>query len=350
MALVVFLSHSHHDRTIAAALARLIGNIFDDRVSVDYSSDQTTGGGIPPGALWLPWILDHITSADRTFVLLTPNSMHRPWLLWESGAAAGVALAAQKPNPVVPITFGMKDDDVPSPFSSAQAVKGDSDGPGGVRRILQDLNRALGSPLQAIALNSAMKDYCPGFVEEISRALKSTSPLESVLAPIPHLFSAEKLVGLWVTTFTFTSDGDAVRHHADISELIAESDRRVRAINHAPQTEKHKRPFFNEIEAEIANRHLIGHWKNRSDERYFGTVHLAVLSGECVMEGRYTSFHTDVATSAGNWKWVRLETAAGGPVDLKALTLRHPAAIHASLADHSGGDGPIALDTLVEKK
>ena len=281
-------------------------------------------------------------------MLLTPNSMHRPWVLWESGAAAGVALGAQRPNPVVPITFGIKDDDIPSPFSSAQAVRGDSNEPGGITRLLQDLNKAVDSPLPANAFKSTVKDYLPGFLDEIGKALKSTSPLESVLAPIPHLFSAAKLAGLWATSFTFTSDGE-VRHHADISELVAESDRRVRVINHAPQTEKRKRAFFNEIEAEIANRHLIGHWKNRSDERYFGGLHLAVLTGECVMQGHYTSFQSDVATSAGLWKWVRLETA-GAPVDLKTLTLLKPAAVHAILEDHSGGDGPIALEHLVEKK
>jgi hypothetical protein len=56
MALKIFLSHSHDDRAIAAALASLIGDLFGDMVGVSYSSDQNAGGGIPPGAQWLPWI------------------------------------------------------------------------------------------------------------------------------------------------------------------------------------------------------------------------------------------------------------------------------------------------------
>jgi hypothetical protein len=349
MALAIFLSHSHHDRAIAGALASLVADLFGNKVSVDYSSDQNAGGGIPPGAQWLPWILTHITAADRTFVLLTPNSMHRPWVLWESGAAAGVALGAQKPSPVVPITFGIKDDDIPSPFSSAQVIRGDSSEAGGITRLLQDMNEALGAPLSAKAFTSTLDDYLPPFLAKIEQALKSTSPLESVLASIPHLFSAADLAGLWATTYTFSSGG-TVRHHADISELVAESDRRVRATNHAPQTENRRRPFLNEIEAEVANRHLIGHWRNRSDTRYFGAVHLAVLTGECVMEGHYTSFESDVTTNVGRWKWVRLDTTMSVPVDLKTLTLQNPAAVHAALAAHSGRDGPIALDAIVEKK
>ena len=49
MALKIFLSHSHQDQAIAAALAGLLGDLFRSKVSVDYSSDQNAGGGIPPG-------------------------------------------------------------------------------------------------------------------------------------------------------------------------------------------------------------------------------------------------------------------------------------------------------------
>jgi hypothetical protein len=68
------------------------------------------------------------------------------------------------------------------------------------------------------------------------------------------------------------------------------------------------------------------------------------------MEGHYTSFESDITTNVGQWKWVRLDTATTAAVDLKTLTLQHPAAVHAALAAHSGRDGPIALDAIVEKK
>jgi hypothetical protein len=132
--------------------------------------------------------------------------------------------------------------------------------------------------------------------------------------------------------------------------VVAESDRRVRATNYAPRAENRRLAFHNEIEAEVTNRHLIGHWRNRSDTRYFGAVHLAVLTGECVMDGHYTSFVSDVATNVGPWKWVRLDTMTNAPVDLKALTLKKPDAVHDALAAHTGEDGPIALDAIVEKK
>src|SRR6185436_16798694 len=113
--LQIFLSHSTGDRVIAEALKKLLEDLFGkNRVRIDFSSDQEAGGGIAPGANWLTWITDKITQDDRTYVLLTPSSMRKPWVLWESGAAAGVALAtkrpapsmtpADQPSPVVPIT------------------------------------------------------------------------------------------------------------------------------------------------------------------------------------------------------------------------------------------------------
>jgi hypothetical protein len=55
----------------------------------------------------------------------------------------------------------------------------------------------------------------------------------------------------------------------------------------------------NEIDAQLANRHLIGCWKNSSDNRYFGVLHLAVLPGEAVMEGHYSGYESDVEVSKG---------------------------------------------------
>ena len=46
----VFLSHSSADRTLADALKQLLSDYFDGRVTVVFSSDDDSGGGIAPGA------------------------------------------------------------------------------------------------------------------------------------------------------------------------------------------------------------------------------------------------------------------------------------------------------------
>lgn len=344
-AMKIFLSHSHLDRAIADAVAELLRDLFGEWVRVEHSSDQTTGGGIPPGEQWLPWVTKRIRGADKTFVLLTPNSMRKPWVLWESGAAAGVALATKKSSPVVPIAFGIANADIPSPFSSTQTVQGDIIGLRGVDRLLRELNRELKSPLSDRAFT---RTRLRGFVAKVTEAVRESTPVESLLASVPPSFKATKLGGLWVTCYEFQS-GAKNLCHADIAVLTPEADGRVTVRNRipVPRTEGHINPFLNEIEAELANRHLIGHWKNVSDTRYFGAIHLAVLTEESVMEGYYTCLSSDVAVGCGFWKWVRIDSATIAGVDLSKATLREPREIKRLLAAHRSSDGPLALRDVV---
>jgi hypothetical protein len=348
--LQIFLSHSTGDLSIAEALKALLEDLFgSNRVRVDFSSDQEAGGGIPPGAEWLSWITERITRADKTYVLLTPSSMMKPWVLWESGAAAGVALATKRPSPVVPMTFGISDADVPSPFRATQHVRGDTAAAGGINRLLQDLNVALDRPLTDAAFGSITKDRLPSFFTKVKEALEQSTPVEELLASVPPSFSATGLAGLWVTCYEFSSAG-AQQYHADVVQITSESDRRVTAKNHLPRprTGGHPTPFRNEVEAELANRHLIGHWKNVSDTRYFGSLHLAVLTGETAMDGYYTSFSSDVLVGSGRWRWVRLDPASLSGVDLSRVMLREPAVIHERLERQSSYAGLLALTDIAE--
>ncbi len=168
------------------------------------------------------------------------------------------------------------------------------------------------------------------------------APPGTLLGLVPHSFPASALEGSWITSYRFTHNGQP-RCHADIAHVVAESDRQVRAVNTtpAPRTEGRAVPFRNEIEGRLASRHLIGHWKNTSDARYFGSVHLAVLPGEMVMEGHYTGFASDITVSTGWWRWVRLDP--GSLAGLDGVTLREPAALHELVMNHSEYDAPLTL-------
>lgn len=166
-----------------------------------------------------------------------------------------------------------------------------------------------------------------------------TAPPGTLLGTVPHSFPATALEGPWVTSYLFDHDGQP-RHHADIAHVTAEDDRHLRAVNLAAEsrTEGRAMAFCNDIEAQVANRHVIGHWKNNSDARYFGSVQLAVLPGEMVMEGHYTGFASDIAVSRGYWRWVRLDT---GPGD--GVALAGPAALHEIVMNHSAYDAPLTV-------
>jgi hypothetical protein len=348
--LKIFLSHSTLDRDIAATLKQLIKDLFGEGVTVEYSSDQEAGGGIPPGAEWVPWINQKIKAANQTYVLLTPNSINRPWVLWESGAAAGVALAGSKPSAVVPITFGLANSEIPSPLDDRQTVKGDTDQAGGILRLLQNLNQEVAVPLGEKAFESRTAKYVPDFLATIKKSLEASKPLESLLGSIPQIFSASILRGFWVTSYQFTSANNK-RYHSEIVQLTDESTRRLRGEtcpSPAPRTEDRKRPFYNKIDFEIANRHLVGHWKNISDTRYFGTIHLAVLPGENMLEGHYTAFESDVSVSPGPWRWVRIDPKTVQENSLPPLVLQEPAKIWERLDSQKADDDPISLKDIVE--
>ena len=176
--------------------------------------------------------------------------------------------------------------------------------------------------------------------------------LGTVLGSVPNSFRAEALSGHWVTCYQFHHGGqDNLRYHADIGYITAESERRIQAVNNPPEprTEGRAIPFHNQIEAELVSRHLIGHWRNTSDTRYFGSVHLAVLPGETVMDGYYTGFGSDIEVSVARWKWVRLEIGFEG-ADLQGIVLREPSALYDLVMDRSQFDAPLTLADVREEE
>jgi len=162
-----------------------------------------------------------------------------------------------------------------------------------------------------------------------------------LLAAVPPAFPAETLTGPWVTCYQF-SHGGAAKFHADIAHIVIGPGRRVRAVNHPPEPRSEGRPvpFRNEIDAGLAGRHLIGEWRNVSDTRYFGTLQLAVLPGEIVMEGWYAGVGSDIDVSTGFWRWVRLDL---GPVPPAGFTLREPHDLHDLVMSHSQYGAPLTL-------
>lgn len=171
----------------------------------------------------------------------------------------------------------------------------------------------------------------------------------SLLASIPHSFSATALSGVWLTCYQFDNAKHDIRCHADITTITPESDRQLTATNYPPnpRTQGQTLPFRNEIEAQLVNRHLIGHWKNVSDTRYFGSMHLAVLPGETIMEGYCTGLWSDIEVAAMSWKWIRLNPASLSGVELSQIVLKEPEMIYTLLEDPAY-DAPLSLTDVVE--
>jgi hypothetical protein len=108
----IFLSHAAIDRRIAEHVrdAALHSN---KEVEVFVSSKP---GQIPPEAEWWDIIRDQLLAADAYCVLLTPNSVTRPWVFFEFGAAwrsERIVVTARAAS--------LRPEQIPSPLSIKQA-------------------------------------------------------------------------------------------------------------------------------------------------------------------------------------------------------------------------------------
>lgn len=180
--------------------------------------------------------------------------------------------------------------------------------------------------------------------------LAAEQAIGSVLGSIPPSFSAETLGVYWVTSFQFGPE-TARKRHVDIAQISADTDRFMTISNYppTPRSEGRSSPFRNILEAQLSNRHLVGHWKNSNDTRYFGTFHLAVLPGETVMAGYYTGFGSDVEVSTGPWKWVRIDEDSIADVDVSAVKLRDPEELGALIENHTQYDPALTLADIEQE-
>jgi tetratricopeptide (TPR) repeat protein len=165
----VFVSHAHADAALAAALKTLITTVFDD-VDVDYSSDESAGGGIEIGANWLEWINEKVSSCELAVVVVTPESLARPWLMWESGAVAGMALASGQRRQIAPLLFRVNRDSVAGPLAHLQAEPGETEE--GIHRLIEAIWKILGRRIERDRLERRRRGPVATYLDEVRDALQ----------------------------------------------------------------------------------------------------------------------------------------------------------------------------------
>lgn len=171
----IFISHTHGDKALADAIAGLIQELFGEAVSVNYSSKKELAGGIGPGVDWAEWIAREVVNADVAFVLLTPSSIQKPWLLWEAGAVEGTDRATRHDKDqqrVWPLIYGLGPADIPSPFGGKQVIDGTSaaDMEVVVDALFQRLGLAF-TPVQIKTFGARQKDAVHRYVETVAELL-----------------------------------------------------------------------------------------------------------------------------------------------------------------------------------
>jgi len=114
----IFISHTGADAELANAMGELVHKVYSGGITTWYSSDQSPYGGIAPGDEWFGEVHGQLKSATRVFALVTPRSVGRPWIYWESGIGSVLC-----PGRVAPVVFRV-DLSLPPPLGRFQAFNG----------------------------------------------------------------------------------------------------------------------------------------------------------------------------------------------------------------------------------
>lgn len=113
-----FISHANNDKDVAEIIARIIERITLRQILPWYSSDTSSTGGLKPGSIWFNEIIAKLIKSRAIVAVLTPNSINRHWIYFESGI--GEALDDCE---VIPICIGVKRDSILPPLGMYQCYQ-----------------------------------------------------------------------------------------------------------------------------------------------------------------------------------------------------------------------------------
>jgi hypothetical protein len=120
---LVFISHDTRDAKLAEAFSRLLGSVSCGVLKSFRSSDKKGKQGIDYGVEWYPEVISKLEQSSDVVCLLTRNSVHRPWILYEAGIAKG-----KRETPVYGVAIGIPLGDAGTgPFAQFQNCGDDDD-------------------------------------------------------------------------------------------------------------------------------------------------------------------------------------------------------------------------------
>lgn len=119
---LVFISHDTRDRELAQAFENLLVDASGGTIEVFRSSDRTGRSGIEYGEEWYPATMKKLADASEVVAILTPDSLDRPWILYEIGVARGL-----RHSPAIGIAFGLSVSELQGPLQQLQICGDDEE-------------------------------------------------------------------------------------------------------------------------------------------------------------------------------------------------------------------------------
>lgn len=146
----LFLSHAHDDAPIATATAALIEEVSLGLIKAWQSSGLD---GVQPGRQILEQVHEALRTCEAVISIITPTSLGRPWLLYESGFIAG-----QTGAQIIPILFDVARTELPAPICDYVTFDG-KNGSDVARLLLQLLPKVVPKP-NSKQVQAAASSYC----------------------------------------------------------------------------------------------------------------------------------------------------------------------------------------------
>lgn len=135
---------------------------------------------ISTGARWAGAIAKELSDSSFGVICVTPENMHNPWLLFESGALSKTLEDAY----VCPLLLDFSPSDLDGPLSQFQAIVSSRDG---VYKLVNTLNKAMSSPLNEPDLAEIFDVWWPRLEQKLKDIPKAIG------VPIPSRTSEEVL-------------------------------------------------------------------------------------------------------------------------------------------------------------
>lgn len=170
---LIFISHDSRDADLAEAFAMLLTDASGGILKSFRSSDKSGTQGIEFGTEWYRAIMQKLDEATDVVALLTPRSLNRPWILYETGVAKG-----KLESTVLGLALGVSlDSAATGPFAQFQNSGDDEESL--TKLVLQLIRR---HP-DAAPREAAIRRQVQAFKEQVAELLKTRESVPHVEKP-----------------------------------------------------------------------------------------------------------------------------------------------------------------------
>ena len=185
--------------------SKLVAELFSGWIKCVIQSVQPwiSSQDIQDGELWFPGINKQLAQVSTGVIFITQENKNEPWILFEAG---GLAKGLEKNRVVLFLVDLTPDDLLIGPLASFNQTRHDKEG---VKRLVNNINQWVASPLDPKTLDSVFEKFWPDFEKQFH-----------------EIISASKSVPITVTTTSAPADD-----YSQNNDLLKEILKTVRSLS-----------------------------------------------------------------------------------------------------------------------